>query len=307
MRLFLSYAIAFFLILAFLTTLPHFLPGDPLELYYKDPVAEVPPALLENLKVRYGLDKPVYEQVFTSLKNIFLGELGYSLVEQEEVSHLLWEYGKRSLLLVAPAFLLSAVIGFIFGMEAGARKESYFDCLGLFTFIGIGALPPMVSGGLLLYLFYYSLFPGVSISISDSGPLDALRYLLLPTVTLIVSHITLNFLLTRNNVVFLLKEPFVLALKAKEVRRRSIKYIHLARNILPLWVQRLALSLGTLLTAGIVVEVVFHYPGLGSLLQKAILSRDYPLINGIILLLTVSVLGCNLAADLINKRLRVRE
>jgi len=306
-RLFVSYTIAFFLILTFLSTLPHLLPGDPLELYYNDPIAEVPPALLESLRARYGLDKPIYEQVLTSLKNIFVGELGYSLVEQEEVSHLLWDYGRRSLFLVVPAFLFSALIGFIFGMEAGTRKDSPFDRLGLFTFIGLGALPPMVSGGVLLYLFYYRFFPGGVTSISGSGPLEVFQYLVLPTLTLIVSHVTLNFLLTRNNVVFLLKEPFVLALQAKEVGNTRIKYLHLARNILPLWIQRLAVSLGTLLTAGIVVEVVFHYPGLGSLLQEAILSRDYPLINGIILLLTMSVLGFNLAADLINKRLGVRE
>lgn len=306
MRTVLSYLVALIFILLFLFTLPHFLPGDPLELYYNDPVAEVGPELVKNLRERYGLDASVYKQVLTSIKDIFIGDLGYSLVEQEDVSSLIVKYGGRSLLLLLPAFILSAFIGFVSGMEAGAKKDTYLDHLGLFSFIGMGSIPPMVSGGILLYLFYYSLHPGGISLIPNHSVMEVFRYLFLPSLTIIASHITLNFLLIRNNVVFLLGEPFILSLRARDAGRMRIRYIHLARNIIALFTQRLGVSLGTLLTSGIIVEVVFQYPGLGSLLYKAILSRDYPLINGIILLLTLSVLGFNLAAELISKRLNVR-
>ena len=178
-------------------------------------------------------------------------------------------------------------------------------------------VPEIGSGVLLLMLFSYQLgwlpAAGGMTLYAELGPgarlLDLLRHLALPLLTLMLAYFPGNFLLARASMVLVLKQPFLETARAKGLPPARIRYHHGARNVLLPMATRFGLRLASMITGALVVETIFAYPGLGTLLFNAIAMRDLPLIQGIVLFSALAVLGINLALDLLYGRLdpRIKE
>jgi peptide/nickel transport system permease protein len=205
--------------------------------------------------------------------------------------------------------MLSVIIGLGVGLLSAWRHTSRTDRGLLLTMVGISAVPEFLVGMLLLIGFsvQWNLFPLSGATTPFFRPdawwervLDTLKHAFLPIVTLTVTHMASLYLLMRNEAIRVLREPFVEFAWAKGIGSKAILLRHVTRNALLPLVTMIMLRLGGLLAGSVLVETVFSYPGIGKLLQEAILTRDYPLLHALFSLMVVFVLLLNMIADAIN-------
>lgn len=210
--------------------------------------------------------------------------------------------------------IIATAIGIILGIESGYNRGSSLDrCLVAFLMF-LSGFPDFFIGVLLLLIFAVSLdvLP-LSGAISPyagyeglSYVFDVLRHLALPLASMVLVQLGSIFLLTRNTVVTLLGESFILTARAKGCPESLIKYAHAGRNSLLPVTTATGMVIPHLITRVLFIEIVFSYPGIGSLLNTAISARDYPLIQGILLVVTLTVLTVNFLVDLLYIRLDPR-
>ena len=175
-------------------------------------------------------------------------------------------------------------------------------------------MPEIGTGAVLLLIFALHLgwFPasGAETAYATVSPLghviDVLRHLVLPLFTLILAYFPGNFLLTRGSMVMVLREPFVQTARAKGLPPVRIRYAHAARNALLPMVTRFGLRIAFMITGALIVETIYAYPGLGTLMFNAIAMRDLPLIQGIVLFSSLLVLSVNLALEYVYGRIDPR-
>lgn len=301
-----SYLVALVLILAVNFALPRLMPGDPLQAVYGgEMLVEMSPEAYKELERRYGLDRPLGEQFVIYLRGLARGDLGQSYYYGCPVTEVIGGALPWTLLLAGGAFLLSALLGMWLGIESGWRREGAGG-RGLMWVVGlVNGFPDFFLGILFLLLFGVLLnwFPPGGAFTPYAGysgwalVLDVARHLALPLVVLTLTNLTGLFLLTRGSMVTVLGERYVLTARAKGLRDRVVRYRHAGRAALGPVTARLGVRVGRLVTGAVFVEVVFSYPGIGGLLQNALTMRDYPLLQGLFLLITVSVLAANALAD----------
>lgn len=299
--------------------LPRMMPGDPVSLILGDPTADAPMLLTEemrqNLLAYYGLDRPIGEQYRTYLGNLLRGDLGWSISRNAPVAEVILGRLRWSLLLGVGAAAIYIPLGIALGVEAAWRRGSGADAgiLGGVFFLGSW---PSYFLGMLLILFLslkLGLFPIGGARTATASPtgawqrtLDVLHHWALPCATLVLSNLPGITFLTRNATVGLLDKDFVRTARAKGVRQRHILTRHVLPNAMLPLVTVIAMRLGFLIAGTVTVEVVFAYPGMGALITDAGAARDYPLLQGIFLLLMLLVLGFNLLADVLYARLDPR-
>jgi len=310
-----DYLLALVIVISLNFFLPRLLPGDPLlSIYGEDALITMTPEAKVELTRRMGLDKPLWEQFFNYLSGIVKGDLGYSYYFQGPVLDLLLGALPWTLLLTGLALIISTLIGFILGVESGWRKGRLAD-QGLLTgFMFLNGFPDLVIGLFLLLLFgvVLGLFPlgGAMTPYSQltgvSLLLDVLHHLFLPLSALVLTEIASCYLLTRTTVVTLLEEPFILTARAKGIKPKNIRYRHVGRNSLLPIVTRTGVRLGRLFTGALFIETIFAYPGMGLLIYRAILGRDFPLIQGVFFLVAVVILLINFFVELIYPRIDPR-
>jgi len=303
-----NYIVTFFIILTLNFFLPRLMPGDPLQaIYGDDALIAMTPELKAELIQRFALDKPLGEQFVAYLRALFRGDLGYSYYYHAQVVSVVLGYLPWTLLLSGLALVLSTLTGFILGVEAGFRRGQGLDKLLLTTLMLVNGFPDFFVGILFLLLFsvVWGLFPlGGSLTPYASLKgfdlmLDILHHLALPLLTLVVVRCVNIFLLTRSSMVTTLGAGFILTARAKGCKDIRVRYHHAGRHSLLPVVTAAGLHLTHLITGTLFVEVVFSYPGLGSLLYNALMVRDYPVIQGVLLILTAAVLIINLMLDLL--------
>lgn len=240
----------------------------------------------------------------------FLGRLlrldwGYSYAFLAPVSSLFFDALPWSLVLMGTAHLLSSLLGFVLGVEAAWRRGTRTEKAGVGIMTVLEGIPELCSGVLLLLVFALNLgwFPaaGAQTAYADHTFLmqtaDRLHHLALPLTTLVLAYFPGNFLLARAGMVMVMKSPFILTARAKGLPPVRVRYAHAARNALLPLVTRFGLRFAFMITGALVVETIFSYPGLGTLLFNAIAMRDLPLIQGIVLAASIMVLGVNLALE----------
>jgi peptide/nickel transport system permease protein len=309
------YIIAFLFILVLNFFMPRMMPGDPFTAIYGDEsLISMTPQLKAHIMERFALDKPMWDQFTAYIGALFTGDLGYSYSFNAPVLDIIAGSLPWTLLLVGSALLLSTVLGIILGIESGWRQGRTTDRVMLASLMSLNGFPDFFLGIVFLIIF------GVTLGLCPlSGAMtpysgltgmalvwDVILHMVLPVAALTLTYLAGTYLLTRNSMIMVLKEPFMLTARAKGLPQRTLKYRHAGRNsVLPV-ITMTGIWLGRIVTGAIFIELVFAYPGVGNLAYEALLSRDYPLIQGIFLMVAISVLVINLVIDLVYSRLDPR-
>ncbi len=274
-------------------------PGSPLDLLV-DPTMTC--EQIEFQRAQLGFDQPFYVQYGRWLSELFQGNLGYSYTYGRPVLDLIKERLPATLLLGGTAMFLAYVIALPLGIVSGSRPYTLWDYTAMGIALLTAATPSFFFGLVAIYVFAVRLQllplggmfpPGGSPTVST-----VITHLTLPTLVLAGSQLGSIIRFVRGGVLEVMREDFVRTARAKGAGERRVIFKHVLRNALIPVVTLLGLSLPFLVSGAVIVEQVFVWPGIGSLLISAITSRDYPVIMGITMLVSVFVLLGNLLADL---------
>ena len=281
---------ALWLVLTLVFLLIHLVPGDPVEQMLGEGAA---PGELAQLRHALGLDQPLHVQYGHYLRQLAHGDLGQSLKFQAPVRRILFERYPATLELAFLALLICAAIGIPAGVLAAHRRGHAADrAVGVFTLLGL-AVPNFALGPLLILLFSIAL--GLLPVSGRAGPLS----FVLPAATLGAALAAILTRMVRGAMLEELSSDYVRTARAKGLPARAVLFRHAFRNALIPIITILGLQFGTLLAGAIVTESIFAWPGIGRLTVQAISSRDYPLLQGCILTISVSYVFVNLFTDML--------
>lgn len=286
----LSGIVVIFGISIFSFLLIHFIPGDPVKIMLG---INASPVQVEKLTHHLGLDKPLLVQYGQYLGNVFKGDFGTSLKTGRPVLTEIVDRFPETVKLAMFGLLIAIVIGISMGILAAKYKDSIIDKLCTsFAILGV-SIPSFWLGILLVMVFSVKLgwFP-----IANG---TSLRDVILPAVTLGVVASTMISRLTRNGMVEVLSNDYIRTARAKGLEERLILFRHAFRNVLIPVVTVIGLQMAALLGGTVIIEQVFNWPGLGTLAIGAIMSRDFPLIQGIILFMGVVYVTINILVDVL--------
>lgn len=276
-------------------------PGNPAELLLSQGGVPPDPEAVAALDKQLGLDQPLAVQYAESLGRLMHGNLGNSMQDGTPVAAEIWVRLPRTLELIAAAAVIALVFGVPAGLLAALRRGGLFD-LALSGVSAAGlAVPVFVVGTLMVLLLAQTLgwvSAGGYVALSRE-PLRHFELLLMPASTIALGLFAAVFRMTRTAVLDVSLRDYVRTARAKGVPWPRIVLHHILRNALIPVVTVLALQLGTLLGGTVLVEYVFNYPGLSGMLVDAVNARDYPEVQGIILVISVLFVTLNLAVDLL--------
>jgi peptide/nickel transport system permease protein len=270
-------------------SLIHMVPGDPVEAMLGESAS---PQEVADVRRRLGLDRPLYVQYGAYLRGLAVGDLGTSLRTSEPVARAIAERMPATVQLALAAIGLAVVIAIPLGIVAAVRAGTIVDhAATTFALAGI-SMPNFWVGPLLAILF------GITLGwlpVSGSG---TLAHLVLPAITLGAPLAAVLARMTRASVIEEVRELYVIAARARGISRTRAVLGHAFRNSLIPVVTVLGLQMGSLLTGAVITESIFAWPGVGRLLIQSINFRDYPLVQGCILLIAVTYIAMNLLTDL---------
>ena len=281
---------ALWLVLTLVFLMIHIVPGDPVEQMLGEGAA---PGQVVQLRHLLGLDLPLHLQYSRYLWQLAKGDLGQSFKFQAPVRRIIFERYPATLQLAFLALVVCAVIAISAGMLAANRRGQAADrSVGVFTLFGL-AFPNFALGPVLILLFSIEL--GLLPVSGRGGPL----YYILPAATLGVALAAILTRMVRGAMLEELSSDYVRTARAKGLSTQVVLFRHAFRNALIPIVTILGLQFGTLLAGTIVTETIFSWPGIGRLTVQAISARDYPLLQGCILVIAVSYVAVNLLTDLL--------
>lgn len=293
--------------------LPRLMPGNPIELLLGEDANRLPAETIAQELADVGLDQPLLTQYGRYMSGLAHGDLGYSFRHRRAVSTILGERLPWTILLVGTALVISTIIGVALAAFAAWRRGRRRDTASIAVCTFLESTPPFWIGLLLLIWFAANLkllplFGSVSVERSTglSRMGDVLLHLVLPAATLVLSSVGATFLLARASLLSVVRDDYVLVARAKGLRERTIAFRHaLPAASLPIATSVL-LRVGALAGGAVIVERVFSYRGVGTMMLEASFGRDYPLLQGGLFVLTVVVVGVNLLGDLLYPRLDPR-
>jgi peptide/nickel transport system permease protein len=299
------YAFTFFLILSLNFALPRMMPGDPIINLLGEEALHNDPRMIELLRAEHGLDKPLQIQYSSYLRSLASIDLGYSIHKNLSVAELMANSLIWTLLLVFPSVVIGSILALLFGSLAGFKSNSRTDFLLTALALLFYTCPPFLLAMLLLsiFAFHLGLFPLGNLTSGGIGGLDYVLdvawHLFLPVASLSLLGASYKFLVVRNSVTQIFDEQFIVAARAKGLTERCILLRHVIRNVLPPFISMVALSFGFMVSGALIVEIVFSLNGMGTLIYDAVVARDYPVMQGSFLVLTMFVLAANFAADML--------
>ncbi|HXZ12337.1 MAG TPA: nickel ABC transporter permease [Candidatus Sulfotelmatobacter sp.] len=281
---------ALWLILTMVFLLAHIVPGDPVQQMLGEGARAED---LQQLRHALGLDQPLLVQYGKYLSGVARGSLGESFRFQQPVLRVVASHYPATLELAVIALLVCAAIGIPAGMLAAQRRGRAADhAIGVFTLFGL-SVPNFALGPVLILIF--SVILGW-LPVSGRG---GIAHLILPAITLGAALAAILTRMVRTSVMEELSSDYVRTARAKGLSDSAVLFRHAFRNALIPILTILGLQFGTLLAGTIVTESIFSWPGVGRLAVQAIQARDYPLLQGCILLIAVSYVAVNLLTDLI--------
>jgi len=270
-------------------SLIHMIPGDPVQAMLGDSAS---PESVTELRSRLGLDRPLYVQYLSFLNGVAHGNLGSSLRTSEPVTTAIADRLPATFELAAAAMLVAVIIAIPLGVLAAAQAGTAVDHVATtLALVGI-SMPNFWLGPLLAIVFAVELG---WLPVSGRG---TLAQLVLPAVTLGAPLAAVLARTTRASVIDELRELYVIAARSRGVSRARAVLKHAFRNSLIPIVTVLGLQLGAVLTGAVITETIFAWPGVGRLLIQSISFRDYPLVQGCILLIALTYVSMNLLTDL---------
>ncbi len=287
----------FFLMTIIVFAIIRMVPGDPIDVMYgTEGMDEIQ---REALRQEMGLDQPLIVQYGGWLWRAMQGDMGRSYRYHIPVMELVLQRLPATLLLSITALALSVIIAIPLGLIAATRRNSWGDFSAMvFAILGI-SLPSFWSGIMLTLIFAVMLkwLPSINYISPLDNPIEALRHLVLPAVTLGWSLAGTTTRLTRSSVLEELSKDYVRTARSKGLSEPVVVIKHALRNAMIPTLTMIGLQLGFLFSGAVVVEVVFAWQGIGQLLVESILSRDYPVVQGVILIVAAMVVLVNLMVD----------
>lgn len=278
----------------------HLAPGDPLTTILGTKYGRVSEETRADLRHNLGLDLPLPVQYLRWLGKAIQGDLGRSMVMRQEVFPLLMERLCATAILAAGALLLAAPLGVFAGVASAIRRNSIGDrIISAFATMGI-CTPAFFLGMVLIIAFALRLgwLPTSGMhSVGQEGVVDLLRHLLLPAVCLGAPAAAVIARMTRSSMLEVMAEPYVVTGRAKGLKERVVIWRHAFRNALVPIVTVVGLELGAMLGGAVLVEVVFSWPGIGLLLWEGVLKRDFPVVQGAVLIVASSYVFINFFVD----------
>ena len=270
-------------------SLIHLVPGDPVQTMLGESAA---PQEVARVRTQLGLDRPLYAQYWAFLSGVSQGDLGLSLRTNEPVARAIADRMPATIELAVAAICLAVVVAIPLGIVAAAGAGTIVDYVATTLALAGISIPNFWLGPLLAIVFAVTLG---WLPVSGSG---TLAHLVLPAITLGAPLGAVLARMTRASVIEELRELYVLAARARGVSRARAVLRHAFRNSLIPIVTVLGLQTGAVLTGAVITETIFAWPGVGRLLIQSINFRDYPLVQGCILLIAVTYVAMNLLTDL---------
>jgi len=266
------------------------MPGDTIDLMVDTRVSAEKVA---EIKAQWGLDKHPVVQYFYWLKNILQGDFGTSISLKQGVKELILQRLPYTLMLTGASLLIEYLIAIPLGLWAAVKKNKLPDKVLTVSTIVLWSMPPFWLG--VLFMMVFSIWLGILPLSGWSG----IKSLILPAFTLALPTLAQIFRLTRSEVLDVLDEKFVTTAHAKGLKNKVVLIKHVLRNaMIPVTVM-FFLSLPWLIGGSVVVENVFAWPGMGQLLFKAISKQDFVIVQGVVLVITVLTVICNLIGDIV--------
>lgn len=253
------------------------------------------PAYIEQLNREFGLDKPMYQRFFSYIGDLAQFDLGTSFRTRQPVWDLIGDRIGASLLLAAAAMAFAMVIGVPLGFLAALRPGSILDTFTMIGAVSGLSMPQFWLGLLMMYLFSLTLgwFPSFGYGGGD------LKHLVLPAITLGVTPLALLARTTRAGVLDVMNADFIRTAQSKGMSSARVVHWHVVRNVLVLVVTTVGLQFGSMMGQAVVIEKLFSWPGVGSLLVDSVALRDIPVVQGTILVIVLWFLIINTAVDIL--------
>ncbi|TFG69434.1 MAG: ABC transporter permease [Thermomicrobiales bacterium] len=291
------------------------MPGSPERILLRNPY--LTQEKVEQVRADWGLDKPLFPDQFVGyVKATAAGDLGYSLqFRGQSVVDVIESHFWPTMLLLIPAEVIAIIVGLTAGSYAGWRRGSGGDKVASGTSLILYSMPYFVIGMPLIIIFAAGLgwfptsgmtTPGLSSASFLTQLFDFLRHLVLPLAAISLGLIGGYSIIMRSAIIETRSEDYVTTARAKGLKDRRVLRQHAFPNAMLPMVTIIAIQLGYVVAGAITAEVVFNWPGLGTLTVDALETRDYPVLQGVFLLLSVTVVVANLGADLIYGRLDPR-
>lgn len=278
----------------------HLLPGDPVVALIGPEAGNASPEVIAARRHDLGLDRPLHVQYFDWLSNALHGDLGQSAVTKQEVSQALADRFPVTLHLAVASFLVAVLIALPTGIISASKRNSVLDrVMTILALTGI-AMPSFWLGILLILLFAVQLQwlpPSGFVSIT-TDPLECLRHLLLPAISLGAVQAAVIMRQVRSSMLEVLREDYVRTARAKGLNERSVTITHALRNAMLPVVTIIGIQVSALLGGSVITETVFAMPGMGRYAVDAIFIRDYPVVQGVVLVTALVVVTANLITDL---------
>ena len=275
----------------------HLIPGDPASAML-GPDATL--TQIEETRRSLGLDRPLWEQLLLFYGRVLQGDLGRSYYLNRPVTQALWERAEPTLMLTLSALLVAVIIGIPSGIIAGAYAGSLWDRVLMFASLLGVCIPGFWLSLNFIYLFAVRLgwLPAGGYVSVFVDPLAALRAMVLPAVSLGFNQSALIARIARACMVEVLAQDYIRTARAKGLPQRSVVVVHAFRNALVPVVTVVGITMAILIGGAVVTEIVFNFPGLGRLIVSAILRRDYPVVQGVVLVTAAAYVLINLVVDL---------
>jgi peptide/nickel transport system permease protein len=310
-----------FILLTLVFLLMRVAPGDPITSALG---GRVPRAEVERIKAELGFDRPIWQQYLEYLRDIFRGDLGTTITDRRELSDIIKVNGAATLELTFFAMIIAIVVGVGFGLLAGRYRDTWIDGGGRLFGIIIYAMPVFFLG-LMAQLFFGSylgwlptsdraspitqatLETHTNIFLIDAAIardweafVDVAKHLVLPAMTLGLVTAGVFIRLVRVNVIRTMKDDYIEAARARGIDERAVVYHHAFRNALVPVVTVVGLTVALLLSGAVLTETTFNWPGLGATLVEYLQNRDYPAVQGIIVVFALVVVVASVVIDFVN-------
>lgn len=285
------------------------LPGDPVRTMVG---TEADPTQIENLRLELGLNRPLYEQYTDWMKGLLTGELGNSIRFSMPVKDLLFDRLPVTMSLAGLALVIVLLVSLPLGMFA-ARRQNKFSDISLSTVTQVGMAIPSFWLGMILILYiglqfsFFKISGYIPWSQSVAG---ALSTLVLPALTIAIPQIAVNFRYVRTSILEQVQLDYVRTIRSKGMSEQNVMYKHVLKNSMIPILTVFGLMMAEVVAGTIIIEQVFSLPGVGQLLITAISNRDFPLVQGIVMYITVAVVMINFMVDILysvlDPRIRLR-
>lgn len=282
-------------ILAFLMT--DLAPGDAAQIMAGSQATQTE---IENIREKLNLNDPIHLRYFTFFKNIITLDFGQSIQTQKPVGEMIAVRYPNTVVLAISSMVIATIVGLLTGILSGIKQYSIFDYISMFiALLGI-SFPTFWIGLMLMYIFSVSL--GV-LPISglprEWWTINGLRHLILPAVTLGVYSAALIARMTRSSVLDVIKMDYIRTAKAKGLKEKTIIYKHILKNAFIPVITVIGLNFGRLLAGTVITESVFGINGIGRLVVRAIEKRDFPVVQGTVLIIAFTFIFMNLLVDIL--------